>query len=114
MSCKRGRFMRHAFHQIAVAGDEIRVMVDDLMIRPIEERAEQRFTNCHPDRIAESLTQWASGRLDTGRVAVLRMSRSLALPLTELLDVVQGQVIAREIEHGVKQHRRVTCRKNKA
>ena len=83
------RFVRDAFHHVAIAGDEVRVMVDDVMARAIEDRGELCFGDRHSDRVPDALTERAGGRLDSRRVAVLRMSRRSALPLAEMLEVVE-------------------------
>jgi len=84
--------MRYAFHHVAVAGDEVDVMVDDLLFA-IEHRAHVRLGHRHPHRVADPLTERAGRRLDTWGVSELGMSRCLALPLSELLDVVERQIV---------------------
>ena len=93
-------------HHVAIAGDEIHVVVDDLLVA-IENGAEVRLPNSHSDGVANSLSERAGSRLDSGCVAKLGMSRRLALPLPELLQVIESEIIAREIENTVQQHRRV-------
>src|SRR5436190_22055676 len=106
--------MRDAFHHVTVARDEISVVVDDRIIRPIEKRAEQRFTYRHADRISDTLSEWTRRRFDSRRVTVFRMTGSFALPLTELLDVVECQLISREIENTVDEHRCMAGRENES
>jgi len=45
---------------------------------------------------------------EAGRVAKLGMSRRLALPLPELLQIIESEVVASEVENTVQQHRRVS------
>jgi hypothetical protein len=42
------------------------------------------------------------------------MAGSLAVPLAETLDLVEGEVIAREIEHAVEQHGAMSGREDEA
>ena len=104
--------MRDAFHHVAIAGDEVHVVIDDHVSAAIERCAEVSFADCHSDRIADSLPERAGRRLDTRRVAVLGMPGRLALPLAELLQVIEREVVAGEIEHAVQQHRRVAGRQH--
>ena len=80
----------------------------------IEHRAEMRFADGHSDRVADSLPERAGRRLDTGRVAVLGVAGSLALPLAELLQIIESEIVAGEIEHAVEKHRRMAARQNEA
>ena len=42
------------------------------------------------------------------------MSRRLALPLPELLEVIESEIVAGEVENAVQQHRRVSGRQHEA
>ena len=105
--------MGNAFHHVAIAGDEVDVVVDDLLIA-VEHRTHVRFGHRHAHRVADPLAQRAGCRLDSGSVAELGMSGRLALPLPELFQVIECEIVTSEIEHAVQQHRRVTGRQYKA
>jgi len=47
--------------------------------------------------VAESLAERAGGSLDTRSQAALRMTWGNAAPLTELFDLIQGQIIASDV-----------------
>ena len=47
MSGERAGFVRDAFHEIAITGDHIGVMVDDFKSGPIELRSEPSLGNGH-------------------------------------------------------------------
>src|SRR6266480_4995180 len=111
VSRERSGLVRDALHHVSIAGDEIHVMVDDLLLA-IEHRAHVRFGYGHADCIAHSLAERASGGLNAGGIAVFWMSGRLALPLTELLQIIESEIVAREIEHAVQQHRRMSCRQH--
>src|SRR6185436_1180283 len=66
-------FMRDPFHQVAVAANEIRVVIDDGVVGLIEHGGEVCLRYRHTDRVADALAERARRRLDTGGVAVLRM-----------------------------------------
>src|SRR6266542_1504646 len=84
----RSRLVRDAFHQIAIAGDEPGVMINDRVIVAIERTCEMRFSNRHADSVAEPLTEWAGGVLDSRCIPVVGVAGSSALPLPELLDIL--------------------------
>src|SRR5882724_11051110 len=76
-------------------------------------RLEMLCRHRHPDAVAEALAERPGGSLDARSHAVLGMPRSSAPQLPEMLDVVQGQIVAGEIEQAVEEHRAVTSREHK-
>src|SRR2546423_2659498 len=98
------RFVGHPFHHVAIAGDEIRVMVENLLLA-IEDRGHVRLADRHANRVSDSLPERAGSGFDAGCVTVLRMTWRLALPLPELFKVVEGQLVTSEIQHAVEEHR---------
>src|SRR5689334_4502010 len=106
--------MRHAFHHVAIAANEIRVMIDDWIIRAIEQRSEQCFTNRHPYCVSNTLTKRTSRRLNARSVSIFGMPGCPALPLAELFDIVEREIVSREIEHAVEKHRCVAGRQNES
>ena len=97
----------HPFHHVAIAGDEIHVMVVNLLV-PVEYRGHVRLADGHAHCVADALTKGTGRRFHAGGVAVLWMPRRLALPLTELLQIVECEIIAGEVQHAVQKHRRVS------
>src|SRR5215213_6947019 len=85
---RRG-FVRYPFHHVAITRNEIRVVVDELVSFLIEDRSELCLCDCHPYRVSYALTERACRRFNTGCVPVLRMTRCAALPLAELLEIVE-------------------------
>ena len=65
------------------------------------------FGEGEPDRVRDPLAERAGGGLDAGGVADFGMSGCLALPLPEVLDVVERQTVAAQVECRVEEHRRV-------
>ena len=86
MSCKRYRLMAQAFHQAAIAGDHIGIMINEIVA---EAGVQQALRQCHPDRRRDALPQRAGCRLDTCRMSVFRMPGGLGSPLPEGPELVE-------------------------
>jgi hypothetical protein len=54
------------------------------------------------------------GSLDAGRVAVFRMARGLAVQLAEILQVVDRQVVAGQVQQRIQQHRAMAVGQHEA
>src|SRR5512141_776210 len=89
-------------------------MIDDGMVGAVEDRRQLRFSDCHPNGVPEALAERACGGFDAGSVTVLGMTRRSAFPLTELFDVVEREIVSREIQHAVQQHGCMSSGENKA
>ena len=71
MAGQRDRFVADAFHQIAVAGDDIGLVVDQIVAEAgIEDALGQR----HAHGIGDALAQGAGGGLDAGQMAIFGMA----------------------------------------
>ena len=127
MAGERCRFVRDALHQVAVAAEDVDVVVEELEAGPVEVRRLPLAGDRHPDRCRDALPEWASGRLHARRPAVLGMACRLRVELAERLDVVEGHRLSPEdlvvgidglhpgqIEQGVEEHRRVAGREHEA
>ena len=111
---ERRGLRRDALHEVTVGDDRERVVIDDL---GAEVLAQVLLGDRHADAVAEALAERAGGDLDAGRddVAILlRMARGDRSPLAELLDLVDRDVVAREMQHGVQQHRAVARAQDEA
>jgi hypothetical protein len=109
VSGERGGLVRDPFHQVAVACDEPGMMVDDRVSIAIERRGEMALGERHADRVGQSLAERARCGLHARGVSHFRMAGRLASPLTELLDVVERQIVPAQEERRVEQHRRVAA-----
>src|ERR1051326_5794669 len=89
-------------------------MVNNLESGPIVTGGQIRFGDGHSHSVAKSLTERASGSLYAWSQAALGMTGRETTPLTELLDLLEGQIIAREIQQAVQQHRPVTGRQDES
>src|SRR5262245_60759618 len=100
--------MGDPLHEIAVAADEIREVVDDAVPLAVEHRTEMRLGHREANRIPNTLAQRTGRRLDPRSVAVLRMARRLALPLSELLQIIEREIVTAQVERTIDQHRCVS------
>ena len=57
------RLVADALHQTAVAGDDIGVVIDQIVAEP---RIQQALGHRHADRVGEALAERAGGGLDPG------------------------------------------------
>ena len=93
-----------ALHHVAVAGDDVGVVVHDLVAGTVVAGRQVGLGHGHAHRRADPLAQGPRGRLHPGRLAVLGVAGRQAFPLPEVPDLIQGKVVAREVEHGVEKH----------
>jgi len=113
-SGERRGFVRDALHQAAVAHEHVRAVIDDGLTRTIERLRQQPLGKRHPDRVGESLPEWAGRGLDAGCDAGLRMSRRFGMELAEALELLHRQIVAGEMQQRVLQHRAMSVRQHEA
>ena len=97
-------FVGDTFHHAAVAHEHIGVVIDDVVAGLVEFMRQQLFGQRHADRVGDALAQRPGGGLNAGGVAVLGVTGSARMQLAEILEVVDGQVIAGQMQQGVDQH----------
>src|SRR5262249_1707944 len=68
----------------------------------------------HAHAVGKALTERPGGYLHPGREVVFRVARGLALPLTKALQLVERQVVARQVEERIDEHRAVARRQDEA
>jgi hypothetical protein len=108
---RRG-LLRDALHQVAVRADGVDPRVDDGVSRPVPALREERLRDREPDAVPEALPERPRRRLDARRVVELGMAGRPRPPLAELLQVVERQVVAREVEGDVLEDARVPGRED--
>ena len=112
MAGEADRLMADAFHQVAVRGDDIGMMIDNVIA---EARGEVALGHCHADGRRNALAERSGGGLDARRFAEFRMARRPGAELAEILELLEGHfVIAEQIEQAIEQHRSVTGRQDEA
>ena len=102
------------FHEVTVADVGVGAVVDDGVAGAVEARRQHALGDGHADRVGDARPERPSRDLDAGREAVFGMAWRLAAPLAEVLDLVQGQVVAGEVEEAVEQHGGVAGGEHKA
>src|SRR5262249_40379881 len=73
MTGERGGFARDTFHHVAIAAQRVDVVVEQFVAGLIEVRRQPALGDCHADTSRNSLSERASGGLDTGGPAIFRM-----------------------------------------
>src|SRR5215469_1824478 len=86
MAREARRFLRYAFHQIAVARDYVSAVVDE---RVAEARIEDSLAERHADGGGDALTERACRRLHAWKMAVFGMAGAWTAQLAEPADVVE-------------------------
>jgi len=113
-SGKRAGLVRHAFHQAAIADENPRPVVDHLVARAVERCGEKLLRKRHAHGVGEALAQRAGGGLDAEVRLDLGMARGVRAELTEVLQLLEVERIARQVQQRVKQHRTVAVRQHEA
>ncbi len=107
-----------AFHQIAVAAQDIHLIVEQVEAGTVVPSRQPALGDRHADAVADALPERTGRRLHAARVAVLGVSGAAAIQLAEAADVVQRhrQLVGRaavgvnlfhfaQVQHGIEQHR---------
>ncbi len=89
-------------------------MIDDVEARAIELRGEQAFGESHPHGIGEALPERAGGRFNARGEPVFRVAGGLRVQLAKATQLVDRQIVAREMQERVQQHRAVAVREHEA
>ncbi len=111
---ERRGLRRDALHQVAVGDDRVRAVVHDLRAVAL---AQVLLGHRHADAVGEALAERAGRDLDAGRhvhAVALGVAGRDRSPLAEVLDLVERQVVAREVQDGVQEHRSVAGAEHEA
>ena len=82
------------------------------MSRLVELRGKMRRSNRHAHTLTKSLPERTGGHFDAGGQSIFRVSRRLAVELPEVLDVFKREIVARQMQQGIQQHRTMSARKD--
>ena len=77
------------------------VVVDQIVTILVEGRTQVRLSNGETDTVGETLTKGASRDLNAIRVACFGVTGRQRVNLTELLEVVHGELVTQEVEQDV-------------
>ena len=112
MARERDRLLADALHEIAVGGQHIGEMIDDLRT---ELRRQMPLGDRHADRIGEPLPERPGRRLHARRDEVFRMARRQRAKLAEAPDLVERHLlVADQVQQRIDQHRAVAGRQHEA
>ena len=111
--CQGSGFGSHPFHLVPVGGDAVGVMVHHFVPISVVPGSHHFFRHGQTHSHGKAVAQRTRGHIHPGGHAVFRMARSLAAPLPEVLQVFQGEVIACQMEHGIKQGTAMARRQDK-
>jgi hypothetical protein len=101
---QRGGLVGDAFHHVAVAEQGVGHVVDDGVAGLVVAAGQEAFGHGHADGIGRALPERARGGFDARRAERLGVARGARAPLPEGLELVEGQVVAREVQHRIEQH----------
>ena len=99
---QRGRLRGDALHQVAVAHQHVGVVVLHRCVALfIVDGAEVRLAHSHTQAVGEALAQRAGRYFHAGRHVRLGVARRPGIQLAELLQIIQRQVVAVEVQQAV-------------
>ena len=93
-----------AFHETAVAEEDISEVVDDVVTGLVELPGQHLLRDRHTDGVGDALPEGTRRGLDAGGITVLGVARGLGMELAELHEVLDAQRVAREVQQRVEQH----------
>lgn len=102
---QRRGFVRNAFHQAAVAHEHPSAVIDDFQLRAVVALRQQLLGQRKAHRIGKPLPERAGGGFNAGSFAALGVTGGLAVQLAELLELLDRQVVAGQVQQRVLQHR---------
>ena len=112
MARERDRLLADAFHEVAIGGDDIGAVIDDV---GAEFRRQMALRDRHADRIGEALAERPGGGFDARHMAVLGVAGGDRAHLAEALDLVDGhRLVAEEMQERVEHHRAMAGRQHEA
>src|SRR5262245_56724460 len=125
MGGERRRFRADPLHQAAVAAHRVDLVIENVKARTIVVVGKPLLRQRHADAGGNALPERPGSGFDAGDPVVFRMSRSLAVELTETADVVERHrrvseslvlgvdgLHLREVQNRPQQHRGVPVRKH--
>ena len=91
-------FMRNTLHQTTVTQENVGVMVDDFMAIAVEVGSQSFFSNCHSNTVGNTLAKRTRCGFHPGGIAIFRMPRGLGMQLAKLLEILDAEVIACQMQ----------------
>ena len=103
-----------AFHQAAVAGEDVGVVVNQRQAVAVVARRHVAFGNGEADCGGDTLAKRPGGELNAGCVVVFGVAGGFAVQLAEVFQVVKREVVAGEVQRRVLQHGCMTVGEDEA
>lgn len=104
----------NTFHSTSITKETVCVIVHHLEALLVEHTTSMRLTHSQTNSIAKTLTKRPGGHFDTRGVMGFGMTRCYAVHLSEVLEIVHGDLVAEEMKEGILKHASVAVRKHKA
>ncbi len=111
---ERGSLRGDALLHVAVAGRDVGEVVDDLAALAVVALGPDRLGEREADGVGEALAERAGRDLDARRDAVLGVAGAATADLAEVLDVVEAEVVAAEVQERVLEHAGVPAAEHEA
>jgi len=113
-ACQTRSLTGHSLLQISIRYESEGGVVHNVEARPVIALTQPSLGHGHTHCMREPLSQRAGGDLDPWSQTELGMPWRFASPLAEVLEFIDGKVVAREVQQGVEQHGGVACGEDKA
>ena len=101
---QRSRLGRDPFLEIAIRADGVDKVVENRVVGAVEFGGQVGLGDRHSDAVCKALAEGTGRNLDTRRHPALGMPRSARAPPTEVLELLDGQPIAGQVQQGVEEH----------
>ena len=103
-----------ALHHVAIAGEDIGIVAEDLVSRTVVPRCQMGFGDGHPERVADALAERTGRGFDSRGQMALRVPGRQAPPLPEALKLIEREVVPSEMEERIEKRRAMPRREDEA
>ena len=87
--------MADPFHKTAIADETPCSVINESVIAFIESRSHELLSHSHAHCVCQALSEGSCCCLYTGCITVLGVARRFTVKLSKILNVVDGQIVAR-------------------
>src|SRR3954470_9744368 len=98
MSGERARLSRNAFLQAAVARETNAMLIENPVLGGVESRRGHFHRDRYANGIAHALSKRPRGAFDARRLKKFRVTRRLAVQLTEVFDFFHRQIVTAHVQ----------------
>ncbi len=107
-------FLRHAFHEAAVAEEHPGIVIHDGEALAVELVGHHALGKGHAHGRGDALTEGTRGHFHAGSHAEFGMTGSLRAELAEIADIVHGKVVSGKMQQSIEQHGGMAVGKHEA